>query len=64
MAFTVEPGRLDAIAVALGREGVAIEQRVTWGEGGRSVYLRDPAGNSVELIEGEAWPLTGVQTSG
>jgi len=64
VAFTVEPGRLDAIAVELGREGVAIEQRVTWDEGGRSVYLRDPAGNSVELIEGEAWPLTGVHTSG
>ena len=64
VAFTVEPGRLDAIADELGREGVEVEQRVTWDEGGRSVYLRDPAGNSVELIEGEAWPLTGIRASG
>ena len=43
---------------ALRRAGVAIEQEVTWSERGRSVYARDPAGNSVELVEGEAWPMT------
>lgn len=57
VAFTVELGSLDAIADDLRRRGVTIEQEVTWDEGGRSVYIRDPAGNSVELIEGEAWPM-------
>ena len=56
VAFTVEAGGLDAFAVELRQRGVEIEREITWDEGGRSLYVRDPAGNSVELIEGEAWP--------
>jgi len=56
VAFTVGPGGLEAFAAELRRRGVAIESEVEWPEGGRSLYIRDPAGNSVELIEGEAWP--------
>jgi catechol 2,3-dioxygenase-like lactoylglutathione lyase family enzyme len=56
VAFSVEPGRLDELAAELPKRGVEIEQEITWDRGGRSLYLRDPAGNSVELIEGEAWP--------
>jgi catechol 2,3-dioxygenase-like lactoylglutathione lyase family enzyme len=56
VAFSVEAGRLDAVTAELRRLGVEIEQEVSWDEGGRSAYARDPAGNSVELIEGEAWP--------
>jgi catechol 2,3-dioxygenase-like lactoylglutathione lyase family enzyme len=58
VAFAVEVGTLDAFAEALRRAGVAIEQEITWSEGGRSVYVRDPAGNSVEVVDGEAWPMT------
>ena len=32
-----------------------VEREVEWPEGGRSVYVRDPAGNSVEFVEGEIW---------
>lgn len=28
----------------------------TWDWGGHSLYFRDPAGNSVEIVEGEAFP--------
>ena len=56
VAFSVGPGGLDAFAAELRRREVAIESEVEWPEGGRSLYIRDPAGNSVELIEGEAWP--------
>ena len=55
-AFSVDAGHLDEVTAELRRQGVGIEQEVSWDEGGRSVYVRDPAGNSVELIEGEAWP--------
>jgi catechol 2,3-dioxygenase-like lactoylglutathione lyase family enzyme len=55
VAFSVEPGNLDEVAAELRELGVAIEQEVSWDAGGRSVYVRDPAGNSVQLIEGEAW---------
>jgi catechol 2,3-dioxygenase-like lactoylglutathione lyase family enzyme len=56
VAFAVAPGTLDAWGDALRAEGVEIERDVKWPAGGRSLYMRDPAGNSVELIEGEAWP--------
>lgn len=37
--------------------GVAIEQEVAWPRGGRSIYFRDPAGNSVELVTPGLWDL-------
>lgn len=56
VAFSVASGTLDAWVDELRARGVEIEREITWSQGGRSVYVRDPAGNSVELIEGEAWP--------
>ena len=35
--------------------GVAIEKLMDWPDGGRSVYFRDPAGNSLEFSEGVMW---------
>lgn len=58
IAFAVEAGGLEAFEVELRRRGVEIEREIAWDEGGRSLYVRDPAGNSVELIEGEAWPMS------
>jgi catechol 2,3-dioxygenase-like lactoylglutathione lyase family enzyme len=37
--------------------GVAIEKEVDWPNGGRSIYFRDPSGNSVELITPGVWGL-------
>ncbi len=64
VAFAVELGRLETLADEIRRHGVEIEQDITWAEGGRSVYVRDPAGNSVEVVEGEIWPLTPRDTPG
>ncbi|WP_428925434.1 VOC family protein [Marinibacterium sp. SX1] len=36
-------------------EGLEIEQDFRWPNGARSIYLRDPAGNSVELAEPKLW---------
>jgi catechol 2,3-dioxygenase-like lactoylglutathione lyase family enzyme len=41
----------------LTQAGVAIEKEVTWPRGGRSLYFRDPAGNSVELLTPGVWGL-------
>ena len=41
----------------LGSEGIAIEKEVDWPGGGRSIYFRDPAGNSVELASARIWRL-------
>jgi catechol 2,3-dioxygenase-like lactoylglutathione lyase family enzyme len=35
--------------------GIAIEKEVAWPRGGRSLYFRDPAGNSVELVTPGVW---------
>lgn len=35
--------------------GVVIEKEVGWPRGGRSLYVRDPAGNSVELVTPGVW---------
>jgi catechol 2,3-dioxygenase-like lactoylglutathione lyase family enzyme len=37
--------------------GVTIEKEIDWPRGGKSIYFRDPAGNSVELITSGCWGL-------
>ena len=56
-ALGIEAGALDAWRQKLQESGVAIEQEVEWPRGGRSIYFRDPAGNSVELITPGVWGL-------
>ena len=56
IAFAVPPGALDQWRERLVAGGHELEREVDWDGGGRSLYLRDPAGNSVELAEGELWP--------
>lgn len=56
LALSMKPGDYAAWRGHLVASGVAIEQEMVWGSGARSIYVRDPAGNSVELVEGEIWP--------
>src|SRR5688572_8880249 len=44
-AFAVADGEIAAWREHLEREGVQVESEVTWPAGGRSLYVRDPAGN-------------------
>jgi catechol 2,3-dioxygenase-like lactoylglutathione lyase family enzyme len=53
VAFKVDD--LDPCTHQLLSHDVAIEREISWPKGGRSVYFRDPAGNSVEYVEGEIW---------
>jgi len=39
----------------LQERGVPIEKEITWPLGGHSLYFRDPAGNSVELLTPGVW---------
>jgi catechol 2,3-dioxygenase-like lactoylglutathione lyase family enzyme len=55
VAFAVTAGELDGWAEKLRARGIEIENEIVWEEG-RSFYVRDPAGNSVELVEGDIWP--------
>ncbi|MCA9293038.1 MAG: VOC family protein [Phycisphaerales bacterium] len=53
IAFHVKD--IEAWREALRAHGVTIEHEHTWAPGGRSLYVRDPAGNSVEFVQGEVW---------
>lgn len=55
VAFTVP--ELESWRTRLAEHGIEIEREVDWPLGGRSVYARDPAGNSVEFVQGRVWDL-------
>jgi catechol 2,3-dioxygenase-like lactoylglutathione lyase family enzyme len=57
VAFGVRESELPAWETWLGEHGVAIEQTIDWPDGGRSLYFRDPAGNSLELATPRIWGL-------
>jgi catechol 2,3-dioxygenase-like lactoylglutathione lyase family enzyme len=56
-ALGIEAGAFDAWRNHLHGHGVAIEKKVSWPRGGRSLYFRDPAGNLVELVTPGIWGL-------
>jgi catechol 2,3-dioxygenase-like lactoylglutathione lyase family enzyme len=49
---------LDGWRRRLAEHRVAVEHEESWPHGGHSLYFRDPAGNSVELITPGVWGLT------
>lgn len=57
VAFSVPAAELDGWQARLHAAGVPIESEVRWPRGGRSLYLRDPAGNCVELASPGIWGL-------
>lgn len=46
---------LDAWRAHLEAAGIGIEADFTWPKGGRSLYFRDPAGNSIEIANSAIW---------
>lgn len=56
-ALAVPAAELDHWREHLKGAGVAIEAEVEWPGGGRSLYVRDPAGNSLELATPAVWGL-------
>jgi catechol 2,3-dioxygenase-like lactoylglutathione lyase family enzyme len=57
VAFSVDASELDAWIDQLEGRGVEIEARINWPGGGRSIYFRDPAGNSLELATPQIWGI-------
>jgi catechol 2,3-dioxygenase-like lactoylglutathione lyase family enzyme len=55
VAFAVDLAELESWESALTERGVAVESRVRWERGGRSLYVRDPDGHSVELVTPGTW---------
>ncbi len=57
ICFSVPGAKLDALVTHLIKAGVEIESDFHWPHGPRSVYVRDPAGNSVEFADPALWAL-------
>ncbi|MFI5372696.1 MAG: VOC family protein [Candidatus Eisenbacteria bacterium] len=55
VAFAVDLAGLESWESALTERGVMVESRVRWERGGRSLYVRDPDGHSVELVTPGTW---------
>jgi catechol 2,3-dioxygenase-like lactoylglutathione lyase family enzyme len=56
-ALGIAADAFEAWRLHLSARGVAIEHEVHWPRGGRSLYFRDPDGNSVELVTPGLWGL-------
>jgi catechol 2,3-dioxygenase-like lactoylglutathione lyase family enzyme len=57
LCFRAEAHELDGWRGRLTAAGVTIESDMEWPGGGRSIYFRDPAGNSLEFAEARIWGL-------
>ena len=57
VCFAAEAQDIDAWRRQLESYGIAIDADFEWPGGGRSIYCRDPAGNSVEFAEPRIWGL-------
>jgi catechol 2,3-dioxygenase-like lactoylglutathione lyase family enzyme len=57
VAFRVAASSIQGWRERLKALGVAIESEVRWPQGGESIYVRDPAGNSVEFATAALWGL-------
>jgi catechol 2,3-dioxygenase-like lactoylglutathione lyase family enzyme len=57
VCFTIAESDVASWRNHLMEADVTIESEVSWPGGGRSLYIRDPAGNSVELATSRIWGL-------
>jgi catechol 2,3-dioxygenase-like lactoylglutathione lyase family enzyme len=57
LCFRAEADEIERWKARLEAAGVAIEAEFEWPQGGRSIYFRDPAGNSIEFAEPRIWGL-------
>ena len=66
VALAAPPEEMAAWRERLDAHDVSIEHEQRWPQGTHSIYFRDPAGNSVELIEASHYRLVweGLQDAG
>ena len=57
LCFRGAAGEIERMRAHLEGHGIAIEADFEWPNGGRSIYFRDPAGNSLEMAEPRIWGL-------
>lgn len=57
VCFAGTAAEIEAWANRLQAAGITVEADFEWPQGGRSIYFRDPAGNSLEIAEPRIWGL-------
>ncbi|GLS29862.1 Catechol 2,3-dioxygenase [Mesorhizobium albiziae] len=57
LCFSASAEEIEGWKAYLTNKGVAIEAGFEWPQGGRSIYFRDPSGNSIEFAEPRIWGL-------
>ena len=57
LCFAASADEIERWKARLTDKGIAIEADFMWPKGGRSIYFRDPSGNSLELAEPKIWNL-------
>ncbi|MBI4467162.1 MAG: VOC family protein [Acidobacteria bacterium] len=57
LTFKIDASDFDAWEKWLGENGVAIESKVPWERGGRSLYFRDPDNHLLELATPGTWAI-------
>jgi catechol 2,3-dioxygenase-like lactoylglutathione lyase family enzyme len=57
LCFAASRDEIEDWKAHLAAKGIEIESEFEWPQGGRSIYIRDPSGNSVEFAEPRIWGL-------
>lgn len=57
LCFAATSDQIERWKGHLMQRGVAVEADFSWPGGGRSIYFRDPSGNSLEFAEPKIWNL-------
>jgi len=57
VCFAATPEEIEAWRTRLSEAAILIDADFEWPQGGRSLYFRDPAGNSIEFAEPRIWGM-------
>ena len=57
LCFRASEDEIEAWCSTLEEAGIAIEADFRWPNGARSIYFRDPAGNSLEFADPAIWGI-------
>ena len=57
ICFRATADEIERWRTGLETKGVEIEADFEWPQGGRSIYFRDPSGNSLEFAEPRIWGI-------
>jgi len=58
IAFSIEGNEVEEWKEFLKKKSIIIESEITWPNGSVSIYFRDPAGNSLEIVSPDIWKST------